>query len=113
MNFGAASFRDPDGYCVEQNGRIFRFVYSHAVGRVRRLIESEFFADLMRSNKVPRTWVLPPTEQSGFKVPACRDTPATETPLVLEQERIPFVAYPHEWCPEMLYAAGQLTLELQ
>jgi hypothetical protein len=109
----AASFRDPDGYCAVRNGRVFRFVYSHAVDRVRQLIESEFFADLVRSNKVPRTWVLPPTGQAAFEVPAGPDASATKTALVLEQERIPFVSYPHEWCPEMLYAAGQLTLELQ
>jgi SAM-dependent methyltransferase len=32
---------------------------------------------------------------------------------VVEHERIPFVSYPHEWSPEMLYAAAELTLDLQ
>src|SRR5208283_2236461 len=31
---------------------------------------------------------------------------------VFEHERIPFPSYPHEWPPEMLWAAGRLTLEL-
>jgi SAM-dependent methyltransferase len=31
---------------------------------------------------------------------------------VIEHERIPFPSYPHEWPPEMLWAAGRLTLEL-
>ncbi len=32
--------------------------------------------------------------------------------VVVEHERIPFPSYPHEWAPEMLYAAGKLTIEL-
>ena len=31
---------------------------------------------------------------------------------VFEHERIPFRSYPYEWPPEMLWAAGRLTLEL-
>ena len=33
--------------------------------------------------------------------------------LVLEHQRIGFTSYPHEWSAEMLYAAGELTLEIQ
>jgi SAM-dependent methyltransferase len=32
--------------------------------------------------------------------------------MVVEHEQIPFRNYPHEWPPEMLHAAGMLTLEL-
>src|SRR5262249_11731449 len=31
---------------------------------------------------------------------------------IFEHERIPFPSYPHEWPPEMLWAAGKLTLEI-
>lgn len=31
---------------------------------------------------------------------------------VVRHERIPFISYPEEWTPSMLYAAGELTLEL-
>jgi hypothetical protein len=31
---------------------------------------------------------------------------------VLEHERIAFQSFPYEWAPEMLYAAGALTLDL-
>jgi 2-polyprenyl-3-methyl-5-hydroxy-6-metoxy-1,4-benzoquinol methylase len=31
---------------------------------------------------------------------------------IFEHERIPFPSYPHEWPPEMLWAAGRLTLDL-
>jgi len=32
--------------------------------------------------------------------------------LILEHQPIPFPSYPYEWAPEMLQAAGELTLEL-
>jgi SAM-dependent methyltransferase len=32
--------------------------------------------------------------------------------MVLEHELVPFASYPYEWAPEMLYAAGELTLDL-
>jgi 2-polyprenyl-3-methyl-5-hydroxy-6-metoxy-1,4-benzoquinol methylase len=32
--------------------------------------------------------------------------------VVFEHERIPFASYPQEWPPEMLWAAGRLTLDL-
>lgn len=31
---------------------------------------------------------------------------------ILEHERIPFPSFPYEWAPEMLHAAGMLTLDL-
>jgi 2-polyprenyl-3-methyl-5-hydroxy-6-metoxy-1,4-benzoquinol methylase len=34
------------------------------------------------------------------------------TDVVFEHERIPFPSYPYEWAPEMLWAAGGLTLDL-
>jgi hypothetical protein len=38
--------------------------------------------------------------------------PGRRVGLGLEHSRIAFVSFPHEWPPEMLYEAGQLTLEL-
>ena len=32
--------------------------------------------------------------------------------MILEHERVDFASYPYEWNPEMLYAAGMLTLDL-
>ncbi len=37
---------------------------------------------------------------------------ASDESLWLSHDRIPFVAYPHEWPSELLYAAGKLTLSL-
>ena len=32
--------------------------------------------------------------------------------VLFEHEKIPFPSFPHEWPPEMLWAAGKLTLEI-
>ncbi len=37
---------------------------------------------------------------------------STDWGVVLEHERIAFPSYPHEWPPEMLHAAGKLTIDL-
>ncbi len=34
------------------------------------------------------------------------------SPVVLQHEQVWFASYPYEWPPEMLFAAGELTLEL-
>jgi SAM-dependent methyltransferase len=44
--------------------------------------------------------------------PAFSDTAGDLRGSIYEHERIPFPSYPYEWAPEMLYAAGQLTLDL-
>jgi len=38
--------------------------------------------------------------------------PEIEAHSLIEHERIPFSSYPYEWPPEMLHAAGELTIEL-
>jgi SAM-dependent methyltransferase len=62
----------------------------------------------------PSTRALSPEEIAAAGVPEASAGPDATGPLcVIEHERIPFVSYPHEWCPEMLYAAAELTLDLQ
>lgn len=36
----------------------------------------------------------------------------SESLTILEHQRIPFASFPHEWPPQMLYAAAELTLDL-
>jgi SAM-dependent methyltransferase len=38
--------------------------------------------------------------------------PADAEDLLLEHPRVHFPSFPHEWCPEMLHAAGKLTLKI-
>jgi SAM-dependent methyltransferase len=110
----APTFRDPEGFCVTHANRVLRVIHPEAVERVRALLDSEFVAGLMAAGEFPATRALAPAEIDELgSVAALRPTRESRPALVLEHERIAFVSYPHEWCPEMLFAAGELTLELQ
>jgi hypothetical protein len=69
---------------------------------------------LLASGRVVGTRVLEPAETAPLL-----DEPALgglyeayDARAILEHERIAFPSYPYEWAPEMLHAAGELTLDL-
>ncbi len=107
----AASFRDPEGFCCELDRRIFRFVEAKSADRIEELLASKFFRDAFTNGVLPATRVLELSEANavagrlGYSLP--------DGTLVLEHDRVPFPSYPAEWCPEMLFSAGELTLDLQ
>ncbi|BDC49783.1 50S ribosomal protein L11 methyltransferase [Bryobacterales bacterium F-183] len=94
------SFRDPDGFVVEQDGRILRCVYPHAASGLKDFLESSVHAALTSEHAVPATWI---PGDSGLNETAS---------LVVEHERVAFPNYPFEWSPAMLRAAGLFTLEV-
>jgi SAM-dependent methyltransferase len=98
------SFRDPDATLVEHEGRLIRAVRGHALADFRRMLEDPVVRQWMDQGRLVRTRPLPRTE-----------TPpqfAAFDGECFEHERIAFVSQPAEWAPEMLAAAGTLTLEL-
>lgn len=107
MTPGAASpksFRDPDAFLVEHDGRLIRAVRAHALAAFRRVLEDPVVRRWMDDGRLVRT----------------RPLSRLETPPLLadfdgecfEHERETFVSQPGEWAPEMLAAAGSLTLQL-
>ena len=107
------SFRDPAGRLIQVDGRILRLVHSSAAADVDRFLLSHKAGLLVESGHLVRTQQLDMTEtvallqQHGIMVPDI-----AECGLALEHEKIPFVSFPSEWPPEMLHAAGMLTLDL-
>lgn len=98
------SFRDPDATLVEHEGRLIRAVRGHALADFRRMLEDPVVRQWMDQGRLVRTRPLPRTE-----------TPPQFSVFdgeCFEHERIAFVSQPAEWAPEMLAAAGTLTLEL-
>ena len=101
---GARSFRDPDATLVEHDGRLIRAVRGHALESFRRMLEDPVVRKWMDDGRLVRT----------------RPLARIETPPQLvdfdgecfEHERLPFVSQPAEWAPEMLAAAGMLTIDL-
>lgn len=111
-----ASFRDPDGFVQLAEDRVLRFVHADAALRLQALLASEYFGAWVASGQVVRTWPLDDPEAATLldsTAPAADSEGESRPTAVFGQERIPFISYPHEWCPEMLYAAAELTLDLQ
>ena len=103
------SFRDPEGYCLVRRDEVLRFVRPDAAERVLALLASDFFKRLEQSHRVPRTEVL----DASPHVPGASANEGGAGSLRLRHEVVPFVTYPHEWCPAMFHAAGNFTLDLQ
>ena len=65
------------------------------------------------SDRIVRTKVLGEAELQNLPVEF--DLQAVDgigLPMLVEHERVPFQSFPHEWPPELLYAAATLTLDL-
>jgi SAM-dependent methyltransferase len=98
------SFRDPDATLVEHEGRLIRAVRGHALAAFRRMLEDPVVRRWMDEGRIVRTRPLARVETP----PQLADFDGE----CFEHERIAFVSQPAEWAPEMLAAAGSLTLEL-
>lgn len=81
---------------------------------LREFIASPSGCGLLRNNSIPLTEFLSAEEARALLGHAHLQSAAeviTDGTL-LRHERIDFVSYPYEWPPEMLHAAGKLTLQL-
>ena len=114
MPQSAPSFRDPAGCCCSFNGRVLRFVAADAVAEFEQFLQTNCARQFIARKQFVSTRRLNENE-----IAALRESPklqpvfhAQPIGAVFEHERIPFPGYPHEWPPEMLWAAGRLTLEL-
>ena len=101
------SFRDPAGYLFSKNGRIFRFVKSSASEDLRSFLASRTGRKFASTGQLVGTKFL---DASTFDDLDFADDLAEG--VVVEHEVIPFPSFPYEWPPEMLHAAGSLTLDL-
>jgi SAM-dependent methyltransferase len=109
-----ASFRDPAGRLLLTNGRVIRIVNASGAADLNAFLASQAGAILLKNGGVAGTRVLDDAARRELLrdpgVKALAD--AIPGGIVLEHERIAFPSFPYEWPPEMLHAAGALTLEL-
>lgn len=94
------SFRDPSGQVFRLGDKILRRVASGDSSWTAGFIASPFFTRGVEAGYFPATAPHPAPVQSE---------PGS---LWLEHKRLDFPAYPHEWIPDQLYAAGQLTIRI-
>jgi len=102
------SFRDPAGTVLVVRDRILRLVPQSGVPCLEAYLQSEVARRYESSGRLVGSRVLSSHEvQELASVGILADDG-----LVLEHEPVWFPSFPYEWPPEMLHAAGRLTLDL-
>jgi SAM-dependent methyltransferase len=110
----AVSFRDPAGRLFVLGDRVIRFVNRSAMAELEACFASPTIRQLVVSGRLITTEALSRSQLAKLREEdASLDFFATEFDGVpVEHERIPFRSFHYEWPPEMLHAAGELTLDL-
>lgn len=111
-NIRSLSLRDPSGNVFEFNSQLFRQVHSSAKSEWEVIKQSKALKSFIEKGLFVRTWELNDSDIHALKSDFARGIEHTPGDLYLRHEKIPFVSYPYEWAPEMLQAAGVLTLDL-
>lgn len=104
------SFRDPDGFVFRSQERIFRCVFPHATQNLRAFLPSGIATTWMSQSVLAATAVVA-VDVANDILPELREQ-LPKHAVILEHEPIQFPNYPYEWPPEMLHAAGKLTLRM-
>ena len=108
------SFRDPEGCLVRLDGRIIRVVKKPGVGHLRAFLASTTAREFAKAGRLVHTGILDTAEIEELRGNPEFDSLFDEMDagMVVEHERVPFASFPYEWPPEMLEAAGGLTVSL-
>ena len=106
MNSVGRSFRDPAGFAFRVSNRFLRAVRAATFEDFNAFLATSTAQRWVVCGRFIPTRLLSADESAGF---AGIDPVAYH---VVEHEKVPFPNYPEEWPPEMLHAAGALTLEL-
>lgn len=107
----ASSFRDPSGFVLAWENRIYRLVNRDGAADLEAFLRSEAAIRFLDDGRVVSSRRMRDSEARDFLSRITGPLPF-EAAEVLEHERIQFPSFPYEWPPEMLHAAGTLTLDL-
>jgi SAM-dependent methyltransferase len=109
-----ASFRDPGGAVFPWDGRFFRAVNALGAEDLTAFLGAASCRQAVDRGQIVGTRVVPEDESRALRLnPAVRSVyEGVGGSMLLEHERIAFPTFPYEWIPEMLHAAGELTLDL-
>jgi 2-polyprenyl-3-methyl-5-hydroxy-6-metoxy-1,4-benzoquinol methylase len=111
---GFGSFRDPAGRLLLLDNRVLRFINGAATEEFEACLASPIVHQFVASGRLVATEALSPSQLAELcEKNAILNFFANEFDgFVVEHELIPFRSFPYEWPPEMLHAAGELTLDL-
>lgn len=109
-----ASFRDPSGCVIVSGGRVIRLVNKVGADDLAAFLDSGAAQKYVTGGQIVSTRFVERDvlEELPVDISAEGVLNAAAEAIVVEHEHIPFRNYPYEWPPEMLHAAGVLTLEL-
>jgi len=110
----APSFRDPSGSVIVRRDRVLRIVNSEGTRDFKAFLESRTAQKFVAEGQVvgTRSVDVDALERFPFENDSKGFSSHDADAIVVEHDRIPFRNYPYEWPPEMLHAAGVLTLEM-
>lgn len=97
------SWRDPEGFVVREDGRVFRSIRGEAVGKVKDLLACQWFQREMESGHIAKSWW---TDDGPSGLPGVQEF------AWLEHRALTFPCYPHEVTAAQLHDAACLTLRL-
>jgi len=110
----ACSFRDPSGRLIVADGRVLRLVAKPAIDSLFSLLRSPTAQRFTERGALIETRVAEEADRESL-CSQMRDDfrfDNSEPGIIVEHSRVNFPSFAHEWPPEMLHAAAQLTLEL-
>jgi len=105
------SFRDPTGKVIVHDGRVWRIVNSSSSPQLEAILSSQAVEDLIRKGELVGSEKVNGND-SGLPDNLREQVQSNPGAVVLEHESIWFPSFPYEWAPEMLHAAGRLTLDM-
>jgi SAM-dependent methyltransferase len=106
------SFRDPAGFLFPYHGRILRVINKAGLDDYEAFAASKSGKKLMECGTVVGTRFLAADESAALRRDTVVQPLLADAAAVVEHDRVEFPSFPAEWCPEMLHAAGQLTLQM-
>jgi len=96
-----ASYRDPEGFVFDHEGRIYRYIHPDYEIHYAQLMNSGLYDELVKKNRLVAHREIQETGAFHF----------SEGRVILP-EQILFISYPYEWSFDMWKDAALLTLQI-
>ncbi|HZT58761.1 MAG TPA: methyltransferase domain-containing protein [Pyrinomonadaceae bacterium] len=109
-----ASFRDPDGRLLLAEDRVLRLVSAKGAAGLRSFLSTNAAREFTAEGRLVGTRFLGSDARAALSRRGGGEAFGVEDGdgVLVEHERVAVRSFPYEWPPEMLHAAGALTLDL-
>jgi SAM-dependent methyltransferase len=107
-----ASFRDPSGRLFRTSDLLVRIVNPAGIEDFRAFQASQTAERFAAAGRLVGARPLTPDELTRLQTNPELAGPLARAAAAIAHERVWFPSFPYEWPPEMLHAAGRLTLDL-